>query len=109
MLHAPGVVALLPAWLARSAVDDHDGREPPKAQHDIAIGQRAARVSMRELITVDQRVQGIALNVQVVLRMPLPDRGAPRINFTHVVPIHHPLVLGAWLPAPHTRGGLWTH
>ena len=73
MLHAPGVVALLPARLARGAVNDHDGREPPETQHDIPIGQRATRIGVRELIPVDQRVQGIALDVQVVLRMPLPD------------------------------------
>src|SRR6058998_680727 len=29
VLHAPGVVALLPARLTRGAVDDHDGRESP--------------------------------------------------------------------------------
>src|SRR5262245_51609411 len=41
MLHTPGVVALLPARLARGAIDDHDGGEPPETEHDVPIGQRA--------------------------------------------------------------------
>jgi hypothetical protein len=62
-----------------------------------------------EFIAVDQWVQGIALNVQVVLRMLLPDRVAARIDLAHVIAIHHPLVLGAGLPALHARGGLRAH
>ena len=78
------------------------------ACHDIAIGQRTAGIGVRELIAVDQRVQGIALDIQVVLRMPLPDRGVARIDLAHLVPIQHPLVLGARLSALHARSGLRT-